>query len=105
MGLLPPCDIRRGAVLQKGVGHKGTERVAHAGGQLAVRESACAALAKLDVGVQVQLTGLFKMFYGLDALVQFGTAFQHQRAETAAGQQQRGEKPRRAKADDDRAAF
>ena len=105
VGLLPPCNIRRGAVLQKCVGHKGTERVAHAGGQLAVRESACAALAKLDVGVQVQLTGLFKMFYGLDALVQFGTAFQHQRVKTVAGQQQRSEKPRRAKTDDDRAAF
>ena len=45
------------------------------------------------------------MFYGLDALVQFGTAFQHQRVKTVAGQQQRSEKPRRAKTDDDRAAF
>ena len=105
MGLLPPGNVRRGAVLQKGIGHKGAKRVAHAGGQLAVGESTCAALAKLDVGVQVQFTGLFKMLDGFHALVQFWAAFQHQRTEAAAGQQQRGKEARRAKAHDHRARF
>ena len=45
------------------------------------------------------------MLDGFHALVQFWAAFQHQRTEATAGQQQRGKEARRAKAHDHRARF
>ena len=105
MGLLPPGDIRRGAVLQKGVRHKAAQRIPHAGGQLAVRECSCAALAKLDIGVGVQRAGLLKLLHSGHTVRQGRTALQHNGVVTIAGQQQGRKQPRRAKADHHRAVF
>ena len=41
--------VRRGTVLQKHFRDKAAQLVTDAGGQLAVREGACAALTELDV--------------------------------------------------------
>ena len=102
MRFLPPGDLSRGAVAQKRLRHKGAQRVAHAGGKLAVGKRTRAALAKLDVGILVQDAGRLKAGDGLDAAVQRGAAFQHQRAVPGPGQQQRGKQPRRAQAHHDR---
>ena len=70
MGLLPPGDISGCAVVEERPGHERAERVADAGGQLAVGKGPRAALTKLDIGVWVQFAGLFKMPDGPDALIQ-----------------------------------
>ena len=103
MGLLLPGDLRRGTVLQKHLRDKTAPLVADAGGQLAVREGACAALSKLDVGIGVQLAGDGKMLHRLHARVQRRAAFQHDGPIALPGQQQRGKQARRAKTDDHRA--
>ena len=100
VGFLLPCDLRRGTVLQKHLGDEAAERVADAGGQLAVRKGARAALAKLDVGVFVQLTAGGEMLHCLHPLVQRGAALQHDGPVALPGQQQRREQPRRAEAAD-----
>ena len=98
MGLLLPCDLRRGTVLQEHLCHKAAQLVPDAGGQFAVREGARAALAELDIRIHVQLAGGRKMLHGLHALVQRGAAFQHDGPVALPGQQQRRKQARRAKA-------
>ena len=102
MGLLLPGDLLRRAVLEEHFGHEAAELVADAGGELAVREGSGAALAELDVGVFVQLTGGGEMLHGLDALVQRRAAFQHDGPVALTGQQQRRKEARRAEAADHR---
>ena len=103
MGLLLPGDLRRGTVLQKHLGDKAAELIPDAGGQLAVRERARAALAKLDVGVFVQLAGGREMLHGLDTLVQRRAPLQHNGAVALPGQQQGCKQARRPQAADHRA--
>ena len=103
MGLLPPRNVGRGAVRQKGFGHKPAKGVPRAGGQLAVRKRPGAALAKLNVGIRVQLAGGFKTGNGAHALIQRGTALQNQRAVAAACQKQGGKQPGGTQPDHDRA--
>ncbi len=103
MRLLPPGNICRRAVVEERPCHERAQRVTDAGRQLAVGKGARAALAKLDVGIRIQLTGLFKMADRADTLIKGGAALQHQRAVASAGQQQRRKQARRAKAHDDRA--
>jgi len=102
MGLLLPGDFLRRAVLEEHFGHEAAELVADAGGELTVREGSGAALAELDVGVFVQLTGGGEMLHGLDALVQRRAAFQHDGPVSLTGQQQRRKEARRAEAADHR---
>ena len=64
-------------MLQKHFRDKAAQLVTDAGGQLAVREGACAALTELDVRVGVQLTGGGKVFHRLHPLVQRRAALQH----------------------------
>ena len=96
MGLLLPRDLCRGTVLQKHLGDKITQFIPDAGGQLAVRESARAALAELDVGVGVQLTGGGKGLHRLHTGIQRRAALQHDGAVPLPCQQQGGKQPRRA---------
>ena len=77
MGLLLPRDLCRGTVLQKHLGDKITQFIPDAGGQLAIRESARAALAELDVGVGVQLAGGRKVLHRLHTGIQRRAALQH----------------------------
>ena len=77
MGLLLPRDLCRGTVLQKYLGDKITQFIPDAGGQFTIREGARAALAELDVGVGVQLTGGGKVLHRLHTGIQRGSAFQH----------------------------
>ena len=100
MGLLLPCDLLGGAVLEEHLGHEAAQLVADAGGELAVRKGACAALAELDVGVLVQLTGGREMLHSLDALFQRRAALQHDGPVALTGQQQRCKKSGRAEAAD-----
>ena len=88
MGLLLPCDLCRGTVLQKHLGDKITQFIPDAGGQLAIREGACAALAELDVGVGVQLTGGRKVLHRLHTGIQRRAALQHDGAVALPCQQQ-----------------
>ena len=101
MRLLLPGDLRRGTMLQKHFGDKAAQRIADAGGQLAVRKRACAALAELDVRVLIELAGGGKMLHRLHPLVQRRAALQHDGPVALPGQQQRREQPRRAKPADD----
>ena len=103
MRLLPPGNICRRAMVEESPRHKGAQRVTDTGGQLSVREGPRAALAKLDIGIRIQLAGLFKMADRADTLIKGGAALQHQRAVAAAGQQQRSKEACRAKAHDHRA--
>ena len=64
-------------MLQKHLGDKITQFIPDAGGQLAIRESARAALAELDVGVGVQLTGGRKVLHRLHTGIQCRAALQH----------------------------
>ena len=98
MGLLLPGDLRRGTVLQKHLGDKAAQLVADAGGQLAVREGACAALTELNVRVGVQLAGGGKMFHRLHPLVQRRAALQHDGPVALPRQQQRRKQARRPQA-------
>ncbi len=96
MGFLPPGNVGGGAVAKQRGGDIGAQRVAVAGGELAVREGAGPALAELDVGVFIQDALGLKAGDGRRPLGQGRAPLQHQRAVTLAGQQQRGEKPGRA---------
>ena len=96
MGLLLPCDLCRGTVLQKHLGDKITQFIPDAGGQLAIREGARAALAELDVGVGVQLTGGGKVLHRLHTGIQRRAALQHDGAVALPCQQQGRKQPRRA---------
>ena len=95
MGLLLPGDLRRGTMLQKHLGDKAAELIPDAGGQLAVRKGTCAALAKLDVGIGVQLTSGREVLHRLHALVQRRAALQHDGLVALPGQQQRRKQARR----------
>ena len=102
MGLLLPGDLRRGTVLQKHLGDKAAELIPDAGGQLAIRKGARAALAKLDVGIGVQLTSGREVLHRLHTLVQRGAALQHDGLVALPGQQQRRKQTRRAQPADHR---
>ena len=102
MGFLPPGHIGGGAVFQQGFGDKAAERVPDAGGQLAVREGARAALAELDVGVGVEDAGGAELFHRPHPVVQGGAPFQHQGLIALPGQHQGAEQPGGAQAADHR---
>ena len=101
MGLLLPGNLRRGSVLQKHLGDKAAQLIPDAGGELAVREGARAALAELDVRIFIQLAGGGKMRHGLHPLVQRRAALQHDGPIPLPGQQQRGKQARRPQPADD----
>ncbi len=93
MGLLLPGDLparrARGTL-----GHEGRRARRRCGVvSFTVREGSGAALAELDVGVFVQLTGGRRMLHGLDALVQRRAALQHDGPVALTGQQQRRKGP------------
>ena len=104
MGLLPVGDLGRCAVAQQGLGHKTAQLVVDAGGELTVGKGARAALAKLDVGVGVQLAGGEKVLHCLDPLLQSRTTLQHDGPVPRPGQCQRGEQACRTEAAHHRAA-
>ena len=104
MGLLPVGNLGRCTVAQQGLGHKAAQLVVNAGGKLAIREGSRAALAKLNVGIGVQLAGGGEMLHCLDPLLQGRTPLQHDGAVSGPGQCQCSEQTRRAQATHNRAA-
>ena len=71
--------------------------------QLAVGECAGAALPELDVALAVERPALPKGLHGGAAGVHVAAALYYDRAQAGAGEEQRGEHPRRAEAHDHRA--
>ena len=69
MGTEGMGDVLRCAHFNEGVQHGADAGIMGTGGQLAVREGACAALAELDVGGGVQLTGAPELLHFLRPLL------------------------------------
>ena len=105
MGLLLPGDFRRRTVGQKDPCDVIAQGVPDAGGELAVRKGTGAALAKLNVGVFVQLTGGGEVFHRPDPVFQSGAPLQDNGGKPLLGQGQGCKQPRRPQAADHRPGF
>ena len=102
MGLSLFDNVIRRAVRRQRVKHRAAQRVADAGGQLAVRIRARAAFTELDIGFRVERAARPEGFYRAVARVQIAAALQNQRRVAVFGQRIGGKQPCRAQPDHDR---
>ena len=96
MGLCVPGDLGLGTGCHERVEHEAVQRALGARVELAVREGARAARAKLDVAFGVELARLVEAFHGLGAPCRVVAALHEQGLEPGRGQSERAEQTRAA---------